>query len=90
MGVQARLCAVFGLRPHALWLAGFITSNLTGKREDGALIKEFEASHGTVTDLYERMLRGEDTSLNRESDFAKNCELRPHSLALQRWVWWRL
>lgn len=43
---------------------GFITSNLTGKREDGVLIREFEASHGTVTDLYHKMLRGEETSLN--------------------------
>lgn len=30
---------------------GFITSNLVGKNEDGSLIKEFEASHGTVSDL---------------------------------------
>jgi len=26
---------------------GFITSNLIGKKEDGSMIKEFEASHGT-------------------------------------------
>eukprot|EP00971_Amphidinium_carterae_P193176 3833831-Amphidinium_carterae.1 len=39
---------------------GFITSNLTGKREDGALIKEFEASHGTVADLWHAHMRGED------------------------------
>jgi isocitrate dehydrogenase len=43
---------------------GFITSNLIGKAEDGTLIKEFEASHGTVADLYEQMLRGEETSMN--------------------------
>eukprot|EP00931_Biecheleriopsis_adriatica_P021939 TRINITY_DN14214_c0_g2_i1.p1 TRINITY_DN14214_c0_g2~~TRINITY_DN14214_c0_g2_i1.p1 ORF type:complete len:530 (-),score=112.63 TRINITY_DN14214_c0_g2_i1:157-1746(-) len=43
---------------------GFITSNLTGKREDGALIKEFEASHGTVADLWHAHLRGEETSMN--------------------------
>jgi len=43
---------------------GFITSNLIGKREDGALIKEFEASHGTVADLYHAYLRGEETSMN--------------------------
>lgn len=43
---------------------GFITSNLTGKRADGVLIKEFEASHGTVADLWEAHLRGEETSLN--------------------------
>jgi len=43
---------------------GFITSNLIGKREDGAMIKEFEASHGTVADLWEAHLRGEETSMN--------------------------
>lgn len=43
---------------------GFITSNLIGKRDDGVLIKEFEASHGTVADLYHMMLRGEETSMN--------------------------
>jgi len=43
---------------------GFITSNLTGKREDGALIKEFEASHGTVADLWHAHMRGEETSMN--------------------------
>mmetsp|Transcript_10389 Transcript_10389/g.20990 ORF Transcript_10389/g.20990 Transcript_10389/m.20990 type:complete len:508 (-) Transcript_10389:210-1733(-) len=44
---------------------GFITSNLIGKRlEDGALIKEYEASHGTVADMWAAHLRGEETSLN--------------------------
>jgi len=43
---------------------GFITSNLLGKREDGVMIKEFEASHGTVADMWEAHLRGEETSLN--------------------------
>lgn len=43
---------------------GFITSNLIGKTEDGKLIKEFEASHGTVTDLYHMHLEGKETSLN--------------------------
>lgn len=43
---------------------GFITSNLIGKREDGAMIKEYEASHGTVSDLWHAHLRGEETSLN--------------------------
>jgi len=43
---------------------GFITSNLIGKRDDGVMIKEFEASHGTVTDLWHAHLRGEETSLN--------------------------
>jgi len=43
---------------------GFITSNLIGKREDGAMIKEYEASHGTVADLWHAHLRGEETSMN--------------------------
>lgn len=43
---------------------GFITSNLIGRREDGVMIKEFEASHGTVADMHEAHLRGEETSLN--------------------------
>lgn len=44
---------------------GFITSNLVGvDSETGTLIKEFEASHGTVTDMDEARLRGEETSLN--------------------------
>jgi len=40
------------------------TSNLVGKAPDGTLIREFEASHGTVADLYDMHLRGEETSLN--------------------------
>ena len=43
---------------------GFITSNLVGVDENGTLIKEFEASHGTVTDMDAARLRGEETSLN--------------------------
>merc|ERR1719183_2593406 len=43
---------------------GFITSNLIGKRSDGAIIKEFEASHCTVADLYHMMLAGKETSFN--------------------------
>ena len=43
---------------------GFITSNLIGKREDGVMIKEYEASHGTVADMWESHQRGEETSLN--------------------------
>jgi isocitrate dehydrogenase len=43
---------------------GFITSNLIGKAPDGTLIKEFEASHGTVTDMWEAHLRGAETSIN--------------------------
>merc|ERR1740130_2393194 len=44
---------------------GFITSNLIGKRlSDGAMIKEYEASHGTVADMWAAHLRGEETSMN--------------------------
>ena len=43
---------------------GFITSNLIGKDDDGRIIKEYEASHGTVTDLWLDHLAGKDTSLN--------------------------
>ena len=43
---------------------GFLTSVLNGINEDGSIIKEFEASHGTVTDMWKAHLRGEETSLN--------------------------
>ena len=43
---------------------GFITSNLVGKNDDGSLIKEFEASHGTVSDLWHDHLAGKETSMN--------------------------
>lgn len=43
---------------------GFITSNLVGRKDDGSLIKEFEASHGTVSDLWHDHLTGKETSLN--------------------------
>jgi len=43
---------------------GFITSNLVGRSDEGNLIKEFEASHGTVTDLWLDHLAGKETSLN--------------------------
>jgi len=43
---------------------GFITSNLIGKDDEGRIIKEYEASHGTVTDLWDAHLDGKPTSLN--------------------------
>eukprot|EP00559_Dactyliosolen_fragilissimus_P000425 CAMPEP_0184858820 /NCGR_PEP_ID=MMETSP0580-20130426/3847_1 /TAXON_ID=1118495 /ORGANISM="Dactyliosolen fragilissimus" /LENGTH=466 /DNA_ID=CAMNT_0027355131 /DNA_START=326 /DNA_END=1726 /DNA_ORIENTATION=- len=43
---------------------GFITSNLIGRDDEGRTIKEFEASHGTVTDLWLDHLAGKETSLN--------------------------
>lgn len=43
---------------------GFITSNLIGKSDDGSMIKEYEASHGTVADLWHMHLDGKETSFN--------------------------
>lgn len=43
---------------------GFITSNLVGKAADGTLIREYEASHGTVADLWDAHLKGKETSFN--------------------------
>lgn len=44
---------------------GFITSTLIGKLPgSNTLIKEYEASHGTVADLWHAHLRGEETSFN--------------------------
>ena len=43
---------------------GFINSSLIGKSDDGSLIKEFEASHGTVSDMWHAHLAGQETSLN--------------------------
>jgi len=43
---------------------GFLTSVLNGVNDDGSIIKEFEASHGTVTDMWYAHLKGEETSLN--------------------------
>jgi isocitrate dehydrogenase len=43
---------------------GFITSTLVGKRDDGSMIKEHEASHGTVADLWKDHLNGKETSMN--------------------------
>ena len=41
-----------------------MTSNLVGRRDDGVTIKEFEASHGTVADLWHDHLDGKETSFN--------------------------
>jgi isocitrate dehydrogenase len=43
---------------------GFITSALLGRTDTGIAIKEFEASHGTVSDLWHAHNRGEETSMN--------------------------
>ena len=47
---------------------GFITSNLIGKTADGTLIKEYEASHGTVADLWEAHLAMGDTVILDENE----------------------
>lgn len=43
---------------------GFISSVLTGMKEGGQKIMEFEASHGTIADQYQKLLKGEETSVN--------------------------
>ena len=43
---------------------GFISSNLIGKNDDGTPIKEFEASHGTVADMWHDHLANKETSMN--------------------------
>lgn len=43
---------------------GFISSILVGIADDGTRIKEFEASHGTVTDMDQDRKNGKETSLN--------------------------
>ncbi|CAJ1410027.1 unnamed protein product [Effrenium voratum] len=63
---------------------GFITSNLIGKREDGTLIKEFEASHGTVADLWHAHLRGEETSMNPLGMVVALLGAMDHSAALAK------
>jgi isocitrate dehydrogenase len=43
---------------------GLISSVLVGVASDGSPIMEFEASHGTVSDMYKRHQSGQQTSLN--------------------------
>lgn len=43
---------------------GFISSVLNGFADDGEAIKEFEACHGTVSDMFRRHNEGQETSLN--------------------------
>mmetsp|Transcript_42045 Transcript_42045/g.50962 ORF Transcript_42045/g.50962 Transcript_42045/m.50962 type:complete len:490 (-) Transcript_42045:482-1951(-) len=62
---------------------GFITSNLIGKRDDGVMIKEFEASHGTVADMWEAHKRGEETSMNPLGMVEALIGAMNHSAALQ-------
>lgn len=43
---------------------GFLTSVLNGVNTDGSIIKEFEASHGTVSDMWHTHQAGGECSLN--------------------------
>merc|ERR1712050_364618 len=61
---------------------GFITSNLIGKSASGELIKEFEASHGTVADLYHAHLRGEETSMDPLGMVVALCDAMDHAASL--------
>jgi hypothetical protein len=62
---------------------GFITSNLIGKAPDGTLIKEFEASHGTVSDLWDAHKRKEETSMNPLGLIEALIGAMDHSASLQ-------
>merc|ERR1712050_292716 len=63
---------------------GFITSNLVGKKADGTIIKEFEASHGTVADLWHAHLRGEETSMNPLGMVVALLDAMDHAAALDK------
>ena len=52
---------------------GFITSNLIGKRSDGTMIKEFEASHGTVADLWHAHNEGKVRPVHSKHLFRQCC-----------------
>jgi len=43
---------------------GFISSVLVGKAADGSKIMEFEASHGTIADQFQKHNEGKETSVN--------------------------
>jgi len=62
---------------------GFLTSVLNGVNSDGSIIKEFEASHGTVTDMWHAHIRGEETSLNPLSMMEALIGAMQHSAKLQ-------
>lgn len=63
---------------------GFLTSVLNGVNDDGSIIKEFEASHGTVTDMWQAHLRGEEVSLNPLSMMEALIGAIHHSVYLNR------
>ena len=57
---------------------GFITSNLIGKSDDGNLIKEYEASHGTVAGAVPRRRTSQTTS--RYYRYYISCESATHTI----------
>jgi isocitrate dehydrogenase len=63
---------------------GFLSSVLTGMDENGFPIKEFEASHGTVTDMWTDHLSGKETSLNPLSMMEALIGAMKHSAVLSK------
>ncbi len=63
---------------------GFITSVLNGVNDDGSIIKEFEASHGTVSDMWAAHQRGEECSLNPLSMMEAMIGAIHHSVVLSK------
>lgn len=63
---------------------GFLTSVLNGVKGDGTIIKEFEASHGTVTDMWHDHLKGKETSLNPLSMMEALIGAIQHSVELRQ------
>jgi len=63
---------------------GFLNSVLNGRRDDGSIIKEFEASHGTVTDMWDAHLRKEEASLNPLGLIEALCGAMDHSAKLYK------
>jgi len=62
--------------------SGFLTSVLNGVNDDGSIIKEFEASHGTVTDMWHAHKKGEEASLNPLSMMEALIGAMKHSVVL--------
>jgi len=64
--------------------SGFLTSVLNGVNDDGSIIKEFEASHGTVTDMWQAHLKGQEGSLNPLSMMEALIGAVKHSVVLAK------
>jgi len=63
---------------------GFLTSVLNGVNTDGSIIKEFEASHGTVSDMWDSHQKGEECSLNPLSMMEALIGAMKHSVILAK------